>query len=94
MSAKRKALSFPDKRQLPDVYDKLPTTTSQREAAVSRGSLCSVLQQRDELLAVCGVGEGDKKRQRTGRAPVVDGVLGEWTTGARREQMISFLLWQ
>lgn len=82
MAGKRKSFSLNEKRSLLEAYDKLPKT-SQRDAAAKLGipqaTLCSLIKQRETVVAA----NDGRKRQRPGKAPVVEAALVKWIDNAR-----------
>ena len=83
MAGKRKSFSLNEKRSLLEAYDKLPKT-SQRDAAAKLGipqaTLCSLIKQRETVMAA---NDGERKRRRPGKAPVVEAALVKWIDNAR-----------
>ncbi len=82
MTGKRKSFSLNEKRRVLKADDKLPKT-SQGDAAVklgvSQAASCSRLKQRETVMAAS---DGDRKRIRKGKEPVVEAALVKWTDNA------------
>ncbi len=78
MTGKKKSFSLNEKHRLLDIYDKLPKM-SQWDAAMKPGvpqaTLCSVLKQQETVMAAS---DGDRKRMRAGKAPVIKAALIKW----------------
>uniref|UniRef100_H3A5L0 HTH CENPB-type domain-containing protein n=1 Tax=Latimeria chalumnae TaxID=7897 RepID=H3A5L0_LATCH len=82
MAGKRKTLSADEKRHLLESYDSLPKT-SQRDAAQKLGipqpTLSKILKDRESIIQ----NEGDRKRMRSGKEPMVEAALIKWIRNAR-----------
>ncbi|XP_048878070.1 tigger transposable element-derived protein 6 [Brienomyrus brachyistius] len=83
MTGKRKSFSLNDKRRLIEAYDKLPKM-SQRAAArklgIPQATLCTLLKRRQIVPAA---NNGDRRRIRSGKAPVVEAALVKWIDNAK-----------
>uniref|UniRef100_H3AKG2 HTH CENPB-type domain-containing protein n=1 Tax=Latimeria chalumnae TaxID=7897 RepID=H3AKG2_LATCH len=79
---KRKTLSADEKHHLLESYNSLPKT-SQRDAAQKSGipqpTLSKILKDKESIIQ----NEGDRKRMRSGKAPMVKAALIKWIRNAR-----------